>query len=196
MAATEIIDAVHASMKEIDYTPHFQVGHPSSFELARKVAKITPGDLDYVFFCNSGSEAGRNRDQDRARLSRGQRRRPAHPLCQPRARLSWRQYRRRLARAAWSATARPSARVMPGVAHLRHTWQPEARFTRGQPEQGRRSRQRSAALRRPLWSRNPSPPVSSSRSPGRPAFSFRPRAISNACARSATRTASCWCSTK
>ena len=54
---TEITEAVHASMQEIDYTPHFQVGHPSSFELARKVAKITPADLDYVFFCNSGSEA-------------------------------------------------------------------------------------------------------------------------------------------
>ena len=54
---TEITEAVHAAMKEIDYTPHFQLGHPASFELARKVAKITPGDLDYVFFCNSGSEA-------------------------------------------------------------------------------------------------------------------------------------------
>jgi len=54
---TEITEAVHAAMQEIDYTPHFQLGHPASFELARKVAKITPGDLDYVFFCNSGSEA-------------------------------------------------------------------------------------------------------------------------------------------
>src|SRR5258707_9368412 len=53
----EIADAVYKSMMEIDYTPHFQVAHPSSFELARKVAKLMPGDLDYIFFCNSGSEA-------------------------------------------------------------------------------------------------------------------------------------------
>ncbi len=26
--------------------------------------------------------------------------------------------------------------VMPGVAHMRHTWSPDARFTRGQPEKG------------------------------------------------------------
>ena len=32
----EITEAVHAAMKEIDYTPHFQLGHPASFELARK----------------------------------------------------------------------------------------------------------------------------------------------------------------
>src|SRR5262245_7213886 len=26
--------------------------------------------------------------------------------------------------------------VMPGVAHMRHSWSPDARFTRGQPEKG------------------------------------------------------------
>ena len=31
--------------------------HPKAFELASRVAALAPGDLDHVFFCNSGSEA-------------------------------------------------------------------------------------------------------------------------------------------
>src|SRR4029077_20868143 len=31
--------------------------HPKSFELASRVAELTPGDLNRVFFVNSGSEA-------------------------------------------------------------------------------------------------------------------------------------------
>src|SRR4051812_27246996 len=31
--------------------------HPKAFELAARVAAMAPGDLDHVFFCNSGSEA-------------------------------------------------------------------------------------------------------------------------------------------
>src|SRR3546814_3681651 len=37
----------------MDYGPHFQTGHPSSFELARRVAQLTPEGLDHVFFCRS-----------------------------------------------------------------------------------------------------------------------------------------------
>ena len=32
-------------------------GHPKAFELAARVAALLPGDLDHVFFTNSGSEA-------------------------------------------------------------------------------------------------------------------------------------------
>ncbi|HZB93020.1 MAG TPA: aminotransferase class III-fold pyridoxal phosphate-dependent enzyme, partial [Stellaceae bacterium] len=35
----------------------FQMGHPKAFELAARVAALAPGDLDHVFFTNSGSEA-------------------------------------------------------------------------------------------------------------------------------------------
>ena len=37
--------------------PAFQFGHPKAFELASRIAALAPGDLDHVFFCNSGSEA-------------------------------------------------------------------------------------------------------------------------------------------
>src|SRR5262249_52339250 len=33
------------------------MGHPPSFTLARALAALAPGDLDHVFFANSGSEA-------------------------------------------------------------------------------------------------------------------------------------------
>ncbi len=53
----EIADAVYEQMKENDYTPHFQLGHPGSFELAERIARILPDPLNHVFFVNSGSES-------------------------------------------------------------------------------------------------------------------------------------------
>jgi beta-alanine--pyruvate transaminase len=41
----------------MDYAPGFQMGHPLEFELASQLAELTPGNLDHVFFSNSGSEA-------------------------------------------------------------------------------------------------------------------------------------------
>ncbi|MBT4427794.1 MAG: aminotransferase class III-fold pyridoxal phosphate-dependent enzyme, partial [Rhodospirillaceae bacterium] len=34
-----------------------QMGHPASFEFAARLAALAPGDLDHVFFTNSGSES-------------------------------------------------------------------------------------------------------------------------------------------
>jgi beta-alanine--pyruvate transaminase len=132
---TEITEAVHAAMKEIDYTPHFQLGHPASFELARKLAKITPGDLDYVFFCNSGSEsvdtalkiamAYHTAKGEGQRTRFVSRERAYHGVNIGGVSLSG-MVRNREAFGA----------VMTGVAHMRHTGSPDARFTRGQPEKG------------------------------------------------------------
>ncbi len=54
---TEISEAVYAQLKQNDYTPHFQMGHPGSFELARMVSRLLPEEMNHVFFANSGSEA-------------------------------------------------------------------------------------------------------------------------------------------
>src|SRR5271169_6217539 len=52
-----IVAAIQAQAAELDYAPAFQFAHPKAFELAARVAALAPGDLDHVFFCNSGSEA-------------------------------------------------------------------------------------------------------------------------------------------
>jgi beta-alanine--pyruvate transaminase len=52
-----IVAAIQRQAAELDYAPAFQFAHPKSFELASRVAALAPGDLDRVFFCNSGSEA-------------------------------------------------------------------------------------------------------------------------------------------
>jgi beta-alanine--pyruvate transaminase len=52
-----IVAAIRAQAAELDYAPAFQFSHPKAFELASRVAGLAPGDLGYVFFCNSGSEA-------------------------------------------------------------------------------------------------------------------------------------------
>ena len=52
-----ISDAIARQAATMDYAPAFQMGHPLSFQLASRIAKLAPGNLDHVFFCNSGSEA-------------------------------------------------------------------------------------------------------------------------------------------
>ena len=53
----EIADAVSKQLRENDFAPPFQSGHPGSFELAVKISTLTPDGIDHVFFANSGSEA-------------------------------------------------------------------------------------------------------------------------------------------
>jgi beta-alanine--pyruvate transaminase len=52
-----IVQAIQQQAAELDYPPAFQFSHPQAFELASRIAALAPGDLDHVFFCNSGSEA-------------------------------------------------------------------------------------------------------------------------------------------
>ncbi|MGF7159692.1 beta-alanine--pyruvate transaminase [Rhodoligotrophos appendicifer] len=52
-----IVEAIQKQAAELDYAPSFQFGHPKAFEAASRVAMLAPADLNYVFFCNSGSEA-------------------------------------------------------------------------------------------------------------------------------------------
>ena len=52
-----ITSAIREQAGVMDYAPPFQMGHPLAFELAQQLATMLPGDLDHVFFGNSGSEA-------------------------------------------------------------------------------------------------------------------------------------------
>ena len=53
----EIAEAVYQQMLANDYTPHFQLGHPGSFDLAERVCRLLPDQFNHVFFTNSGSES-------------------------------------------------------------------------------------------------------------------------------------------
>ncbi|MGL5447847.1 MAG: aminotransferase class III-fold pyridoxal phosphate-dependent enzyme, partial [Rhabdaerophilum sp.] len=52
-----IVEAIKAQAETLDYSPPFQFAHPLGFQLASRIAAMAPGDLDHVFFANSGSEA-------------------------------------------------------------------------------------------------------------------------------------------
>ncbi len=131
----EIAEAVRQTLTELDYAPPFQYGHPLSFELARRVAAVTPGDLNYVFFTNSGSESVDSALKialayQRAR-GEGQRQR-----------LVGREKAYHgvnfggLSVAGMMPNKKAFGLGLPGCAHMRHTWLEENKFTPGQPEQG------------------------------------------------------------
>lgn len=54
---SRIVKAIQDQVGELDYSPAFQMGHPKAFELANRLTALMPGDLDHVFFTNSGSES-------------------------------------------------------------------------------------------------------------------------------------------
>jgi len=131
----EIADAVRDQLMTLDYSTSFQLGHPGSFELARRLAQLTPEGIDHVFFTNSGSEAvdtalkiamayfhskgetGRNRFVSRERAYHG-------------VNIGG------LSLAGIMKNREAFSTVMPNVALMRHTWLAENRFSRGQPELG------------------------------------------------------------
>ena len=130
-----IIEAVTAQLAELDYTPHFQFGHSGSFELARRLADLTPDPLNHVFFTNSGSES-----VDTAlKLA----------LAYQRARGQGQRFRLVGRERAYHGVNFGGLSVggmvknresfgagLAGVHHMRHTWLPEQRFSVGRPRLG------------------------------------------------------------
>ncbi len=131
----EITEAVYRQMGTLDYSPPFQTGQPLAFEFANRVAALTPAGLDHIFFTNSGSESvdtamkiayayhyARGEGQRQRFVSRE---RAYHGVNLGGVSLSGMIKNRQ----AFGAG-------VPGVAHMRHTWLPENRFVKGQPESG------------------------------------------------------------
>ncbi len=54
---TEIGDAMAEQVRELDFITIWSYAHPRAIELAERIANLAPGDLNRVFFTNSGSEA-------------------------------------------------------------------------------------------------------------------------------------------
>ena len=53
----EIVEAVSKQIKQLDYAPAFQFGHPKSFQLAERITQFMPAGINRVMFTGSGSEA-------------------------------------------------------------------------------------------------------------------------------------------
>jgi adenosylmethionine-8-amino-7-oxononanoate aminotransferase len=53
----EVAEAGARQGSELAYFPLWSYAHPRAIELARRLADLAPGDLNKVFFTNSGSEA-------------------------------------------------------------------------------------------------------------------------------------------
>ena len=134
-ARKEIADAVHQQLMTLDYSTSFQLGHPGAFELARRVAQLTPEGLDHVFFANSGSEAvdtalkvvmayfSARGEAERTRFV--SRERAYHGVNIGGVSL-----------AGILKNREAFGGVMPNVVMMRHTWLEENRYSRGQPEKG------------------------------------------------------------
>ena len=56
-ARPEITEAVSKQLATLDFAPSFQYGHPLAFELATRLKEMAPGELNHVFYTNSGSES-------------------------------------------------------------------------------------------------------------------------------------------
>ncbi|KPK60993.1 MAG: omega amino acid--pyruvate aminotransferase [Gammaproteobacteria bacterium SG8_31] len=53
----QISDAVARQIREMEYAPLFNMGHPIAFEFAGRLSRMAPEGLNKVFFTNSGSES-------------------------------------------------------------------------------------------------------------------------------------------
>ena len=131
----EIREAVSRQLGELDYTPHFQLGFRDSFELSYQLAKITPGDLNHIFYTCSGSDAV----ETSLKIAL------AYPYARNASHLVRLVGRERayhgvnfggLSVSGIGRNKEAFGPGLPGVHHISHTWLPENRFTKGQPKQG------------------------------------------------------------
>jgi beta-alanine--pyruvate transaminase len=131
----EIAEAVGNQLRELDFCPPFARAHAKQFEVAARVAELTPGDLNRIFFTNSGSEsidsamkvalADHQARGQSGRTMFVSRERAYHGV--------------NFGGIALSGIVNNRRRFGPGVAgvvHMRHTHLPQNYWTRGEPEHG------------------------------------------------------------
>ena len=131
----EIADAVHAQLMELDYSPHFQRAAPVSFALAERLSEILPDGIDRIFFGSSGSEAV----DSAMKIAIAYHRAKGEPGRTRFVSRSWGYHGVNLggtSLAGMVGNRREYSGLTCDVAHMRHTWREDQRFTRGQPETG------------------------------------------------------------
>ena len=132
----EIIDAITKQLQTLDYCQPFQQGFGGSFELATRISKHTPGNLNKIFYTICGSTAV----ETAIKIS----------VAYHKARGEGQRFRfvgrergyhgmniGALSVGGMVNNVKTFASVlMPGVVHMRHTHLPEHKFVSGQPETG------------------------------------------------------------
>ena len=132
----EIIDAITNQLKTLDYAQPFQQGFGGSFELATRISKHTPGNLNRIFYTICGSTAV----ETAIKIS----------IAYHKARGEGQRFRfvgRERAYHGMNIGATSvggminnvkayASVLMPGVVHMRHTHLDEHKFISGQPETG------------------------------------------------------------
>ncbi len=132
----EITEAVTKQLDTLDYAQPFQQGFGGSFELATKISKHTPGDLNKIFYTICGSTAVETAIKiaiayhrakgDSKRFRFVGRERAYHGMNIGATSVG-----------GMINNVKTFASVlMPGVLHMRHTHLPEHKFVSGQPETG------------------------------------------------------------
>ncbi|BBK35623.1 aspartate aminotransferase family protein [Allostella sp. ATCC 35155] len=132
----KIVEAIKAQAEQLDFVSSFSMTHSLAFEFAHAIAQVTPGDLNHVFFANSGSEAvdtalkmarayhvargeaGRTRLIGRSRSYHG---------------MGW----GGLSVAGMARHRKDFGPLLPEVSHLNHHYVPQKNaFSRGRPAWG------------------------------------------------------------
>jgi len=132
----EITEAVTKQLETLDYAQPFQQGFGGSFELATKISKHTPGDLNKIFYTICGSTAVETAIKiaiayhrakgDSKRFRFVGRERAYHGMNIGATSVG-----------GMINNVKTFASVlMPGVLHMRHTHLPEHKFVSGQPTTG------------------------------------------------------------
>ena len=132
----EIIEAVTKQLETLDYTQPFQQGFGGSFELATRISKHTPGNLNRIFFSTGGSDAVETaiKISIAYHKSKGEgqrfrivgRERAYHGMHIGGTSVG----------GMINNVKTYASLLMPGVVHMRHTDLPDHKFINGQPETG------------------------------------------------------------
>jgi len=132
----EIIEAIKNQLEKLDYTMPFQQGYGGSFELATKIAQKTPEDLNRIFYTICGSTAV----ETAIKIAIAYFRAKGEPK---RFRFIGRErgYHGMNIGSLTVGGIVNNVKVftdilMPGVKHMRHTFLPDHKFVKGQPETG------------------------------------------------------------
>jgi len=132
----EIAEAVGNQLRELDFVLPFNQGFGKSFELATRIAKYTPDDLNKIFYTICGSTAVESAIKIAMayHASKGNKKkfrfvgrdRGYHGMNIGGLSVGgFNNYKEMCA-----------SILMPGVQHMRHTFLPEHKFVNGQPDNG------------------------------------------------------------